>query len=809
MRRGAHGRNNRGVLAPGRLPLGLVLLLLLGCRSSTETRPADEVPVPGAPEEPADPSTTPEPVLPGVANPDAALTKTLRAAAATHLAKNKPRTHHLNDDGSPRHVNRLARETSPYLLQHAFNPVNFRPWGDDAFEVAKRDDKPVLLSIGYSTCHWCHVMERESFDDEEIAAYLNAHYVSIKVDREERPDLDDIYMSAVNLLVGRGGWPMTVLLTPDREPFFGGTYFPARDGDRGARKGFLTILQEMKQRFATEREAVVTQAGQISRQIAAMSRPQRPGDVPGPEAMVRAAQGLARGFDSKLGGFGRAPKFPQPSRLAFLSRYHRRTGDDNARRMVVETLQKMAAGGIYDHVGGGFHRYSVDARWLVPHFEKMLYDNAQLAVAYMEGYQLTGDANFARVATEILDYVTREMTHGKGGFYSATDADSATPEGHEEEGYFFTWTPDEVLAVLGAEDAKLVFAHYGITPRGNFEGRTIFNTPRPLAEVAKEQGVVAAQLEARLAAARQKLYDVRAKRIPPLRDDKIITSWNGLMISAFARAGFALGRDDYVLTAAKAAAFLLHRLRGEDGRLRRTFMHDEGRHNAYLEDHAFLVAALLDLFQATADGQWLREAIAIQKTQDAHFADEDNGAYFATSDDHEKLIARDKPNYDGAVPSANSVATGNLLRLAELTTDMTYRQRAERALSTFAAELGRGGRGLPRMLGALDFYLDRPLEVFVVYPEGQKPGPLLDTVRRAYLPNAVIVAGPDPAIAALATQVPLLNGKVSLRGKPTAFVCEQGRCELPTSDPRVLARQLDKRARLLPEGDPPPLVIQE
>jgi uncharacterized protein YyaL (SSP411 family) len=411
------------------------------------------------------------------------------------------------------------------------------------------------------------------------------------------------------------------------------------------------------------------------------------------------------------------------------------------------------------------------------------------------------------VAARILDYVAREMTAPGGAFYSATDADSPTPDGHEEEGHFFTWTPQEVKAALGAEDAKLVAAYYRVLPAGNFEGRSILNTPRPLEVVAREHGLPGEDLRRRLSAAREKLYAARTRRAPPARDDKIIVAWNGLMISAFARAGFVLARPDYLQRAGKAASFLLTQVREEDGRLRRTYRDGRASDDAFLDDHAFLVAGLLDLFEASADGRWLREALAVQRVQDAHYADAEHGGYFMTSDDHEQLLARDKPGYDGAVPSGNSVAAMNLLRLAELTTDMTHRKRAERTLASFAAELGRGGRGLPRMLGALDFYLDVVLEVFIVHPAGTQPGALLDTLRRTFLPNAVVVVGSDAQVAALAEQVPLLAGKVALKGKPTAFVCEQGRCELPTGDPKVLAKQLSRHEPLVAGGTPAPLSL--
>jgi uncharacterized protein YyaL (SSP411 family) len=733
----------------------------------------------------------------------------LRQALLARGPDYKPRTHHFNEDGTPKYVNRLILETSPYLLQHAHNPVNWHAWGKEAFERAKTENKPILLSVGYSTCHWCHVMERESFEDEEIAAYLNEHFVAIKVDREERPEVDDLYMKAVSALAGRGGWPMTVVLTPDREPFFGGTYFPARDGDRGARKGFFTILKELQARYTTEPEQVVAQARAVSAQIRAASAPARPGAVPGPEAIERAARSLAQSFDPVWGGFGGAPKFPRPVSLELLLRYHRRTGDEQALHIVLHTLEKMASGGMYDHVGGGFHRYSVDDRWLVPHFEKMLYDNAQLVAVYLDAVQLTGREDLKRVATQTLDYVAREMTSPDGAFYSATDADSPTPGGHEEEGYFFTWTPAELEQVLGRDRTRAVTAYYGVTPAGNFEGRSILHTQRSAADVAASVGMSLMELETELNAARASLYRVRSTRPPPLRDEKILTSWNGLMISAFARGAVVLDRPDYAARARRAAEFLLEALRTKEGRLLRSHMDGRARHNGYLDDYAFLGQGLLDLYEATFDLRYLGEAISLQEQLDAQHLDEEGGGYFMTSDDHERLLARDKPAYDGAEPSGNSVALMNLLRLEEFTGREDYRRRAEKGFAAFAATMARGGPGVPKMLSALDYYLDAPFEVLIVAPQaGGAPEPLLTRLRRTFLPNRIVaVTTEGEALEQAASLLPLLQGKRALGGRTTAFVCEKGRCELPTSDPEVFARQLARTRPLFDERTPAPLPV--
>ena len=780
-----------------RLRDGLTLLLFVAaCRC--ERAP---VPISDDREGEAEPMPSSDPDVPGV-RAEAELVARLQAALEAKGAEYEPRTHHLAADGSPTYTNRLILESSPYLLQHAHNPVNWHPWGDEAFERARREGKPVFLSVGYSTCHWCHVMERESFEDVEIATFLNQHFVPIKVDREERPDVDELYMTAVQMLTGRGGWPMTVVMTPHGEPFFGGTYFPPRDGARGARRGFLSILRELAARYREQPGEVVAEAQALSQRIQSVTAPRPPGDVPGPDVIPRSVSAIARGYDRRFGGFGRAPKFPQPSRLGLLLRHQRRAPDERLLAMAVHTFDAMARGGMYDQIGGGFHRYSTDPKWLVPHFEKMLYDNAQLAVSYVEAWQTTGDARHARIATEVLDYVTREMTAPSGGFYSATDADSPVPDGHpgaghREEGWFFTWTPDEVEAVIGADDAEALNDFWDITELGNFEGRSIAWVPRPLEEVAAEQQLRAEELQAIVARARPRLYEVRARRPPPLRDDKVLTAWSGLMISAFARAGLALGRDDYVRTGARAAEFLLEHLRDEDGRLMRSWLGEPGaggraRHRAYLDDYAALIRALLDLHEATGTLRWVEEALRLQAELDAHFGHEGprGGGYWMTADDAEELLARDKPSSDGALPSGNALAADNLLRLAELTQDDALRTRAERLFAAFSDPLRRRGPGMTRMLAALDRYHDLAREIVIVgAPDARQP--LLDVVRRTFLPNRVLCQLAPDEVPLQAERLPIVAGKALLPGTgATAYVCERGRCELPTADPAVLASQL-------------------
>ncbi len=728
---------------------------------------------------------------PGVESYPPELSKRLAAALGAMGDDYVPRTHHLREDSSPKYTNRLILESSPYLNQHAHNPVNWYPWGDEAFETARRLGRPVLLSVGYSTCHWCHVMERESFEDVEIARYLNENYIAIKVDREERPDIDSIYMSAVQAITGRGGWPMTVWLTPDGKPFYGGTYYPARDGDRGQRTGFLTLLTRISDTYAADPDKIATVGAELTARVQRSLAPPAGGEMPDATVLDKAAGAYRSQFDPVDGGLNRAPKFPSSLPIRFLLRYDRRSEDDAFLDMATLTLEKMAAGGMYDQIGGGFHRYSTDAKWLVPHFEKMLYDNALLTVAYLEGYQATGRSEFADVARDILEYVSREMTSPEGGFYSATDADSPTPGGHDEEGWFFTWPLEEVWSTLEMDDARLVERYYRMTKTGNFEGRNIPHVTASLEDVAKELELEPDQARKMLAEARKQLYDVRLGRPAPIRDDKILTSWNGLMISAFATAGLVLDETSYLEQAERSANFILETMR-VDGRLRRSYKGGEARFNGYLDDYAFLIAGLLDLYEATWNPRWLREAIALQTTLDEHYADTETGGYFMTSDDHESLLAREKPVYDGAEPSGNSVALMNLLRLSELTTDDRYRAAADRLLSAFGAQLSRGPTGLSEMLLALDYRLSRPKEIVIVTPRSHDQAePFLKVLRETYLPDRVlVVASKGKDLEEQQKLIPLLEGKRPIKGKATAYVCEQGVCKLPTGDVETFTEQL-------------------
>ncbi|MBJ80429.1 MAG: thioredoxin domain-containing protein [Myxococcales bacterium] len=696
----------------------------------------------------------------------------------------KPRTTHLRADGSPIYINALILETSPYLLQHAHNPVNWMPWSDKAFERAQKDNKPVLLSVGYSTCHWCHVMEHESFEDLEIAKFINENYIPIKVDREERPDVDAIYMSAVHALAGRGGWPMTVIMTPDREPFFAGTYFPPRAGVRGSRRGFIDILHEFSTAYKQDPNQILKKAKTVSQRIAKQMQQQDKGDLPNKDIIAQAVSTLRRNFDPKWGGFSKRPKFPRSVNIELLARHYKKTKDKTSLNMLTHTLEQMAAGGIYDQIGGGFHRYAVDQRWLVPHFEKMLYDNAQLATAYLEGYQLTQKHLFANIAQDILDYVDREMTHPRGGFYSATDADSVGSDGHPEEGLFFTWTPEELQDVLGKKQGKLVGEHFGITAPGNFEGRSIPNLLHYSNSAAEIPAKKAKLLEETAVQTRAQLYLARANRIPPGLDDKILTSWNGLMISAFARVGQTLNNTNYIQRAENAAGFILQSMRHKEGWLWRSWRNGQTKYRGYLDDYAFLIQGLLDLYEANSQLKWLSAAIALQTYLDKNFWDETHGGYYFTSEDHERLLTRNKPSYDGAEPGGNSVAFLNLLRLEQFTLRPKYRERAEEGFRAFSNVLRSRAAALPKMLCALDYFLDRPLQIALIEPEnGIKSTAFQDILSGYFIPNRAIThirAGQE--LKSNAQAIPWLKRKKPLGQKTTAYICRGSVCELPTND---------------------------
>jgi hypothetical protein len=667
-------------------------------------------------------------------------------------------------------ANRLIRESSPYLRQHAHNPVDWYPWGPDALERARRENKPILLSIGYSACHWCHVMERESFEDEATARVMNEHFVNIKVDREERPDLDHIYMTAVQALTGRGGWPLTVFLTPAGEPFYGGTYFPPED--RHGMPGFRRVLHAIAQAYREKPAEVQRSAAQL---LAALHAEQglRGAALPDATLVLDAADAIARAYDPRDGGFGPAPKFPNPPALELFLRAYRQSGESRFLEMVTHTLTRMARGGIYDQLGGGFHRYSVDAHWLVPHFEKMLYDNAQLVPLYLAAYQLTGDLAFATIARETLDYLLREMRDPAGGFYSTQDADS---EG--EEGKFFLWDRAEVQEILGEETAEIVCRYWDISDAGNFEHRNILHVTLDVAQLGALFKRDVGELRLLLGEARAKLFAVRARRVKPARDEKILTAWNGLAISAFAKAAELFDEEADRRAALDAVAFVQTHLQRGD-RLLSTYAEGSGRLNAHLDDYAFFVAALLDVFETFQDPSHLEQAILLAEAMLRHFWDAEHGGFFFTSDDHEALIVRSKPSFDGSIPAGNAVAVRNLLRLHCYTGNAVYLDRAEATLRLFAEPMRQQPFGFATLLGALDFHTQRPYEIAVVAPPGTpETGLLLEQIRRVYLPNRTLRVFDSASTAA---RPPWLAGKGLLDGHPTVYVCHNMTCSLPVT----------------------------
>jgi uncharacterized protein YyaL (SSP411 family) len=658
-------------------------------------------------------------------------------------------------------TNRLANEASPYLLQHAENPVDWYPWGDEALQKARAEDKPIFLSIGYSACHWCHVMAHESFEDEQTAAILNGHFVNIKVDREERPDLDQIYMSAVQAMTGRGGWPMSVFLTPDTHPFFGGTYFPPTP--RYGMPSFKEVLLALADAWKNRRQEIE----EGGKSVVALVRQQsmheaEDGTAHLPETLPSAFQNIRQGFDPVHGGWGNAPKFPQPMTLEFLLRYHVGTGDPDALRMVTKTLEAMARGGIYDQLGGGFHRYSVDDHWLVPHFEKMLYDNALLARVYLHTWQVTGNSFYRTITEGILDYVVREMTDPAGGFYSTQDADS---EG--EEGRFFIWTPDEIRAVLD-DQASRFLAAYGVSEGGNFEGRNIL----ALEGDPEERDA--------LVDARRQLFEARQGRVRPGRDEKVLTSWNGLMLAAFAEAARALRRDDYRRVAEGNADFMLRELRADDGRLLHTWKGGVAKINAYLEDYTHLIEGLLELYQSTFDPRWYLTAHELAETIIEHFSAP--VGFFDTSDGHETLIVRPRELQDNAVPCGNAMAACVLSRLAGLAVEPRYAELVQAMLGQMQPLMAQYPLGFAQWLIALDYLLSHPREIAIVGdPEADDTRRLLD-VCSGYSPHQIVAMGSPDA----EESVPLLQNRGQVEGHAAAYVCVDYVCSLPVTDPGAL-----------------------
>ncbi|MEA1933576.1 MAG: thioredoxin domain-containing protein [Thermodesulfobacteriota bacterium] len=673
------------------------------------------------------------------------------------------------------HSNRLIHEKSPYLLQHAGNPVNWYPWGEDAFAKAGKDKKPIFLSIGYATCHWCHVMAHESFEDDEIAGLLNRYYIAVKVDREERPDVDKIYMSVCQSMTRRGGWPLSIFMTPEGRPFFAGSYFPK--SSRMGMPGFIDILQQISAMWQNDRESIVKAGENITTAIQPgfiSDRPVAPASI---ETLKKGYTQLAGAFDPSQGGFGAAPKFPTPHNLTFLLRWYKRNHDSMSIEMVEKTLDAMRKGGIFDQIGFGFHRYSVDEKWLVPHFEKMLYDQALLSMAYTEAYQATGKVKFARVAREIFTYVLRDMTDRQGGFYSAQDADS---EG--KEGLFYVWTPREVKEHIGEELGDLFCRFYDITDAGNFEeGCSIPHLRMSLETFALREGVELKKLETDLKDAEVRLFDARKKRVHPLKDDKILTSWNGLMIAAFAKGSQVFGDQAYADAAGNAAGFILRNLKRDDGRLLRRYRQGEAAHPGYLDDYAFLTWGLIELYEATFKISCLEEAIALNEAMINIFWDKQGGGLYFTGKGNEPLITRSKDIYDGALPSGNSVAALNLLRLGRLTGNTDLEKKADQLTRFFAAEVAEHPMAYTQLLAALDFMVGPSLEIVIAGdPALETTRAMIRAVRRRFLPNKVLLLRPDGAEGKkLAALSPFVEFMHSVDHQPAVYLCEQYSCKKP------------------------------
>ena len=672
-----------------------------------------------------------------------------------------------------KHTNRLVHETSPYLLQHAHNPVDWYPWGEEAFNKAKADGKPILLSIGYSACHWCHVMERESFENEKIAGLMNELFVSIKVDREERPDLDEIYMNAVQMLTGRGGWPMTMFLTPDGKPFYGGTYFPPED--RYGTPGFPKILTGVANAYSEKPLDVEKSVNQILAALARMSSSSESQKPFSSEVVGQCAEQLSQAYDSENGGLGKAPKFPNVGVYELFLRHYHHSKTERYLEMLTQTLRKMADGGIYDHVGGGFHRYSVDEKWLVPHFEKMLYDNAQLVRIYAQAFSVTKDEYFKRVVDETVGYLLREMLDPNGGFYSTQDADS---EG--EEGKFFVWSPAEVQQILGEEASEIFCRIYDVSEQGNFEEKNILHPILRMEQASKYFRKTQSEIEDVISDAKRKLFQEREKRIKPFRDEKIITAWNGLMLSGLAEAIKISPAPAYMEAANGTVEFIFTKL-FRDGYLLHTYKNGTAKLLAYLDDYAFLAVGLLDLYEATFDRSKLTKAVQLTDIMLREFWDETNGAFFSTGKSHEQLIARAKPVFDGSIPSGNAMATQLLLRLYHLTATDIYLKRAETVLRSFYDAMESQPFGFAHLVCALDFYLEKPKEIVVVgTSDDANTEKLIRAIHSVYLPNKTMqLVGPEEPLEKIS---PLLQGKTQIAGQATVYVCHNFTCSQPATD---------------------------
>ena len=718
-------------------------------------------------------------------------TGNLRSLSSNSETKNMKHKS-ANSDIKKNH-NRLIHEKSPYLLQHAENPVDWYAWGPEAFEKARRDNKPIFLSIGYSTCHWCHVMAHESFENPEVARLMNEVFVCIKVDREERPDIDNIYMRVCQMMTGSGGWPLTILMTPDKKPFFAGTYIP-RESHHG-RLGMLDLIPRIKEVWDTQHAEILKTADQITASLSQLSQDST-GDELDKSTLKTAYEQLSSRFSEQYGGFGNAPKFPSPQNLLFLLRYWQSTNDEKALRMVVKTLQSMQDGGIYDHIGFGFHRYSTDSHWLVPHFEKMLYDQAMLAMAYIEAYQATGKKELRETAKKIFTYVLRDMTDQKGGFYSAEDADS---EG--VEGKFYVWTEDEIRKVLKGEEADLIINVFNVKKSGNFSdeasgentGANILHLEKTLTEVAFKNKTSVDELKERVETARQKLFTARNKRIHPHKDDKILTDWNGLMIAALAKGAQACNEPEYANAAKRAADFILTDMRRTDGRILHRYRDGHAAILANVDDYAFLIWGLLELYETVFDVHYLQTALDLNNEMIKYFWDEQNGGFYFTADDAEELIVRQKDIYDGAIPSGNSVAVLNLFRLARITANSDLEDKANKIMIAFSKDVKSVPSGYTQMMVGLDFGIGPSYEIVIVgNPEAKDTKEMLNSLRKHFIPIKVVLLRPSdqeaPDIIRLAK---FTEYQSSFDGKATAYVCLDYACKMPTTDTEEMLKLLN------------------
>lgn len=684
-----------------------------------------------------------------------------------------------------RKPNRLIHEKSPYLQQHAYNPVDWYPWGEEAFQKAVKENKPIFLSIGYSTCHWCHVMEYESFEDEEVAKILNENFVSIKVDREERPDLDNIYMAVCQAMTGTGGWPLSIFLTPEKKPFFSGTYFPKTE--RFGNPGFIAILKKISDLWEKNREKVVSSSEQVTDVLQSMAV-SKPGEILTVETLQRAYEQLGNSFDPIYGGFGTTPKFPTPHNYTFLLRWWKRSGNPTALEMVEKSLERIGHGGIYDHLGGGFHRYATDEYWLVPHFEKMLYDQALLAIAYTEAYQATGKTFYADIVKGIFTYVLRDMTSPEGGFYSAEDADS---EG--VEGKFYVWTPDEIVKILGEKEGKIFCDYYDVSREGNFEDKNILHVDKSLDAFMKLSGLKIEELQTLLRNARQKLFTERGKRIHPHKDDKILTSWNGLMIAALAKGAQALHEQGYLQAAVRAGDFILNTLRQNDGTLLRRYRLGEASIPGYLDDYAYFVWGLLDLYEATFEVKYLKTALELNNQMIDYFWDEKGGGLFFSGERNEKLIARTKEIYDGAMPSGNSVALLNILRLGRMTGNGELEKISEQIIKSFGETINQHPSGYTQFLCGLDFALGPTKEIVIAgEPDMNDTKQILREIGKRFLPRKVLLlhSMKDKSLEEIAKFVKEQN---PINGRATAYICENYACKTPATDINTIIQLLEER----------------